>query len=568
MTHPDNRDKFSMTTDQTKSPAAHDSGSTYSVLFRRVALAFLGVLCLAAAAYVIWGVPRNGLAVSRGEQQPTADDGKDPTAEIFRTWGKPEFVFVLSGSMHGYLQPCGCSVPQTGGMARRYNLIDQLKKKGWKVVPLDLGGLAQQEGGKDGKSAHIKGGKQALLKHTYAMKALKLMGYKAIGLGKNEFALEITKVLGEYTLQHPTPAVLAANLKGFGGMNVKNWEVVDNDLKIGVVGMIGVTTTEKIKKIDSSVNFEKKNGPLLMTALKSLQQQGAKINVLLYQGEEKEAKAAAKFCNDKGVPLNLIVCRCRFSLPPSVADRVGSTKIVPLGEKGQHIGVVGVFRMPDGKYDLKYKLVTISPDFETAKGQEANNPVMTLMEEYAKEVKRRDFLNQVSRSKHPVQVHYPKSRYLGSERCWDCHEHAYDVWSKSKHAHAHDALVYSVHPGLRQYDPECVHCHVVGYDKESGYLSPRNGDRMNKRLKNVGCESCHGPASVHVDNPLDKKIYPLINPFRSQDMESAAQRKRRMNQIDQFCQECHDQDNDVHWNFDKWKEIAHPTPKKGRPKND
>jgi hypothetical protein len=27
-----------------------------------------------------------------------------------------------------------------------------------------------------------------------------------------------------------------------------------------------------------------------------------------------------------------------------------------------------------------------------------------------------------------------------------------------------------------------------------------------------------------------------------------------------LCVKCHDTDNDVHWSFDKWQKIAHPTP--------
>ena len=30
-------------------------------------------------------------------------------------------ALLLSGESHGYLQPCGCSEPQKGGLARRYN---------------------------------------------------------------------------------------------------------------------------------------------------------------------------------------------------------------------------------------------------------------------------------------------------------------------------------------------------------------------------------------------------------------------------------------------------------------
>ena len=77
------------------------------------------------------------------------------------------------------------------------------------------------------------------------------------------------------------------------------------------------------------------------------------------------------------------------------------------------------------------------------------------------------------------------------------HEPAYDVWEKSKHAHAYEALVKATRPALRQYDGECIVCHTVGFAYESGFKN----ERATPHLKNVGCESCHGPASEHVKDP-------------------------------------------------------------------
>ena len=49
----------------------------------------------------------------------------------------------------------------------------------------------------------------------------------------------------------------------------------------------------------------------------------------------------------------------------------------------------------------------------------------------------------------------------------------------------------------RQYDPECMNCHVVGLRYEGGYRSMDE----TAELADVGCEMCHGPGSEHLEDP-------------------------------------------------------------------
>src|SRR5437016_8696433 len=132
---------------------------------------------------------------------------------------------------------------QKGGLARRYNFIQGLKDKGWPVTAVDLGEIAQSSG------------PQQILKYVVSMNALRLMGYRAIGIGKSEFLMPFTEALGNYSINSPEPRLVAVNLantdKGelFHDLNVRKGEIYQaGTLKVGVVGSIGSLTAQKIEE--------------------------------------------------------------------------------------------------------------------------------------------------------------------------------------------------------------------------------------------------------------------------------------------------------------------------------
>ena len=100
-------------------------------------------------------------------------------------------------------------------------------------------------------------------------------------------------------------------------------------------------------------------------------------------------------------------------------------------------------------------------------------------------------------------------RYVGSESCESAnchddpykHQYEYVTWLSNAHAQAYATLVEVG----SQYDPECIVCHVIGYDYESGYIS----EEKTPHLKNVGCEYCHGPGSKHNENPYEYPTTPI-----------------------------------------------------------
>ena len=472
---------------------------------------------------------------------------------LFQFWPRdrqPDLVLLLSGETYGYLQPCGCSSPQYGGLERRYNFMKTLVgDRRWKVVGLDLGDLAQ------------KNGPQALMKYRYTMQAYQRLKYAAVGIGRNEMALPLIDALSEYSLNNPSPRVLAANLlkkeenfpSGEGGKSmVGSWTVAapQGGPRVGIAGVVAASVSKQVQ--DPHVAFAPAEAAL-GGVVKELAAQKPDVLVLLFQGNEKEAQA----CAARFPQFDLILCLTDDDEPPEKADRAGRTMIVRAGHKGRAVGTVGLFRTAkaDAPWELHYQMVRLGPEYETPAGQDAANPILALLDEYTREVKEGNYLAQYARTDHPIQRAFPGAAYVGSEKCKRCHEREYAIWKASPHAHAYETLEKAKRPSLRQYDGECVVCHVTGFEYKGGYAD----EKATPHLRENGCENCHGPGSHHVKGNTDPKLLALMNPYKTAPNETAEAKKQRMNRLDDSCFKCHNTDNDVHWNIKKWVEgkIAH-----------
>jgi hypothetical protein len=543
-----------------------------------------------------------GTGLARWLRQPpsTPAPTKDtpPAQNLFAGWNKPDLALVLTAQMHGYLLPCGCSRPQVGGLERRYNLIQNLRDRGWPLALYDLGDVPQKKG-----PLHL-GAVQNLIKYEYAMRALEKMGYNAVGLGEYDAALTITAVSG-WVLNQEKPKTLVGNFseatkaKGYSEIfpAVRIDPIPNTPLKVGVTSLVGPKVAQQIK--DPDLTFAE-SGPALKAALGQMDKEGATVRVLLYHGSltgtpKGWAKPEPIACAEAFPQFQVVLALNEEDEPshdPVIVKHPGGrqTLVIGLGQKGKYVGVVGLFRTNDPKnpFTARYQPVELTEkDFQTPQGKEDSHPIVHLMEDYTKQLRNEDYLRKIAdQQKSPVfpglQSVPPgaQPRYVGSERCMKCHEHAYNVWKKTPHSWAYKTLVEEAkRPGNRQFDPECVVCHTVGFGYKTGWYSPdpqapgkridvpqakAEGKKEVPELRNVGCESCHGPASEHVRDPENKTWHALMNPWKAPSKETAEEKTRRINRIDQFCQHCHDIDNDVTWKNNaferKWPLIIHMTP--------
>jgi hypothetical protein len=87
-----------------------------------------------------------------------------------------------------------------------------------------------------------------------------------------------------------------------------------------------------------------------------------------------------------------------------------------------------------------------------------------------------------------------QATYIGIEACSSCHPAPREVWNGTAHAHAYATLSKQ----FKEFNLDCVGCHVTGYEQPGGSTVTHF-----EKLKDVGCEVCHGPGSKHALNPTD-----------------------------------------------------------------
>jgi 2',3'-cyclic-nucleotide 2'-phosphodiesterase (5'-nucleotidase family) len=103
----------------------------------------------------------------------------------------------------------------------------------------------------------------------------------------------------------------------------------------------------------------------------------------------------------------------------------------------------------------------------------------------------------------------------GWQKCQECHQEQVAFWEKTQHADAWPTLKKK----NQHFNEECLLCHVtLPYYDAAKVQAERLLLMLPKELKNVGCETCHGPGANHVSKreaiPVphpDKKICKLCH---------------------------------------------------------
>jgi len=494
------------------------------------------------------------LCACEGCKSPGGVDGSAPRSGAE---GVPAARLYLMSDLAGALEPCGCVKDQLGGMDHFGALVAAEKEKARASVVLSAGPVffMDMELAADRRA-------QEITKADTIAASLKALGLAAFAPGRNDWAA------GPETLKKLTDAaaapLVAANLEA-PVVTKARW----TKKKVGgvEVGIIGVAAPDKAKVALEGVTSSAA-ADAVKEGVTALKKEGVQAIVVLASVGRGEAKRIA----DTNPDLLAVVVGstggggdANTQAPP--AEIIGNVLIVETGNHLQTVAVLdlypregastaGLVKFADGTGierirkreelsgridELRVRISTWEQDKTVEKKDiDARRSELTKLEAERDAIDKapapsagsyyryamhdiREKLGGDELIKSQMLAYYKKvndsnkvefaSRmpkappkgepgYVGTDMCSTCHEDAKKVWDKTSHAHAYATLT----KGFKEFNLDCVSCHVTGYDRPGGSTVTHVDD-----LKDVQCEVCHGPGSLHAAKPEKVKI-PVAKP--------------------------------------------------------
>ncbi len=405
-------------------------------------------------------------------------------------------TLVFSSHLLGELEPCGCTMEgDFGGIRRQATAIEQLRQRDSHLILISGGALL------DTTSVTAK------IKNEYILKGFQQLKYDAIALQPRDTAFGLS-------LLQSVPLPWLAN---------KSWNAqirAERQKKLPEVSVVFYSAMNLAKAVHQPGNqtpLHEFDGKALAKQIQQRHQQHF-LTVLM---TDQEPTVLAQWLDLKNVDVLLI--------PNTNSDQyrkaevLAHTLVIRPGKQGKQLGVLHLQWSAQQHRLLSYQQKIISLSTKVANAAS----MQTWYQHYNQAAKQ---LYQQRAQANAKWVQHPI--YAGAETCGTCHLKAMTVWQSSQHSHALNALK-AVN---KQFDPECVGCHVVGYGQAGGFVD----ELLTPQLSHIQCESCHGPGLAHVQSPALQKMANLKL------------------QAQPICLQCHNEKHSPVFDFKTyWPRIAH-----------
>jgi hypothetical protein len=375
-------------------------------------------------------------------------------ADSDRSAGENAVTIFLTGNVLGELKPCGCASGQLGGFGRRPAILEKIPHD--KRLVIDTGNFLADETEQD------------IIKFGIIIQALTMLEYDIVNLTEDD--IRIADDLGLLDS-------LAFDIISYA-RDVETKIPARRTRELQIAGQCLYVTV-------ATINAESGQKELFEEPFSS-RPDGLALNILMINNCDD---AVIEHIADTDV-IDVLVCTALADEPAIIGEKIRKPLIISVGQLGKYFGKLTVQVGANHQLKLDYTKVPIDEKLPADEG------LVQLYKDYQVMVKEENLLEKV------IKVPLPNGlEYLGSSSCGfgnSCHQYEYEKWSTKRHARAYQTLV----DVGSQYDPECIKCHVVGLEYETGFVS----EKSPKDLRNVGCEVCHGPGSKHMMAILNDKM--------------------------------------------------------------
>ncbi|MCB9651216.1 MAG: hypothetical protein H6730_32165 [Deltaproteobacteria bacterium] len=453
---------------------------------------------------------------------------------------QPERVAELffTTEVDGYVEPCGCTTEPLGGIQRMAQVVEKSE------VPhglVDAGNLFFPVVGLTDVTRP-----QHVLKSHVLARAFRQMGALAINVAEADLAEGALHL--RMLQQEGAVPLVSANVRPMtGGPEIaRSFVRTLGGIKIGITG---VATPEQVAAASKEVTVIE-YVPSLSSEVKVLREAGAEVVVVLAHVGEAGASELARLV--PGVDIIVRAPGTPIEREPAAPRMQDGVLIVEAGSQGQRLGRIRFAfgaeapprplvmddagaqarqrrTMAAKRADaLKVQIAAMEQDPAKADAVKAlraqiarltastpevaeaplakphvrvdlipltvdvpgSEPMKELLVGYYQE------LQKMNLSRGDVAKCATKDkdtpRFVGTAKCVECHEEAYAFWKETKHAKAWATL----QKDGKHYDLTCVGCHMVGYERPGGVCRLQDVGGF----EDVGCENCHGPGSIHVED--------------------------------------------------------------------